>query len=259
MDTVTLQPKLSRLKLSGILETLENRLKQATADKWSYSQFLDFLLSDEVERRDHKQLVRRLAKSGLDPEKTLESFDFTFNPKIHEPTMREFGQCQFVEKNENLLLLGPSGVGKSHLAQAFGNEAVRRGYDVLCRRTSTLFGWIAAGEGDGTRERRLKTASSVPLLILDDFGMKPLDESQQSDLYELICERYEKAPTILTSNRDFNEWPMIFHNPLMGSAAMDRLVHRAAKILVEGKSYRVDEFIKRTRKITDEKTPQKRS
>jgi DNA replication protein DnaC len=252
MDSAPLQPKLTRLKLSGILETLESRLKQAENEKWSYSQFLDFLLSDEVERRDHKQLVRRLTKSGLDPEKTLESFDFTFNPKIHQPAMRELGRCQFVEKNENLLLLGPSGVGKSHLAQAFGNEAVRRGCDVLYRRTSTLFGWITSGEGDGSRERRLRTVATVPLLILDDFGMKPLDEGQQSDLYELICERYEKAPTILTSNRDFNEWPMIFHNPLMGSAAMDRLVHRVAKILVEGKSYRVDAFIKRTREIADE-------
>ena len=139
--------------------------------------------------------------------------------------------------------------GKSHLAQALGNEALRRGHEVLYRRTSTLFGWIASGDGDGTRDRRLRTISTVPLLILDDFGMKPLDERQQSDLYELICERYEKAPTIITSNRDFNEWPMVFHNPLMGSAAMDRLVHRAAKIVIEGKSFRVDQFIRRTREM----------
>ena len=251
VDSIPLQPKLTRLKLSGILETLDHRLDQAKKEKWSYSVFLDFLLADEVERRDHKQLVRRLTRSGLEPEKTLETFDFSFNPKIHEPSVRELAQCRFIEKNENLLLLGSSGVGKSHLAQALGNEAIRRGYEVLYRRTSTLFGWIAAGEGDRTREKRLRGLAVVPLLILDDFGMKPLDEGQQSDLYELICERYEKAPTIITSNRDFNEWPMIFHNPLMGSAAMDRLVHRAAKILVEGKSFRVDAFIKRTREITD--------
>ena len=249
MDTVALKPKLTRLKLSGILDTLSSRLEQAQADKWSYSQFLDFLLSDEVDRRDHKQLVRRLLKSELDPEKTLQSFDFSFNPKIHEPTIRELATCGFLEKKESLLLLGPSGVGKSHLAQAIGNEAVRRGCEVLYRRTSTLFGWIAAGSGDGSRERRLRTAVSVPVLILDDFGLKPLSEDQQSDLYEVICERYERAPTILTSNRDFNEWPMIFANPLMGSAAMDRLVHRATKIVIEGKSYRVDTFIRRTRSL----------
>ena len=251
MDTVELKPKLARLKLSGILDTLVNRLEQAQSEKWSYSQFLDFLLSDEVDRRDHKQLVRRLSKSGLDPEKTLVTFDFTFNPKIHEPTIRELATCRFLEKKECLLLLGPSGVGKSHLAQIIGNEAVRRGYEVLYRRTSALFGWIAAGEGDGTRHKRLRSAAGVPVLILDDFGMKPLSEDQQSDLYEVICERYERVPTIITSNRDFNEWPMIFTNPLMGSAAMDRLVHRASKIVIEGKSYRVDSFIQRSRELSD--------
>lgn len=252
MDTITLKPKLSRLKLSGILETLGGRLEQAQSDKWSYSQFLDFLLSDEVERRDHKQLVRRLLKSELDPEKTLQSFDFSFNPKIHEPTIRELATCGFLDKKECLFFLGPSGVGKSHLAQAIGNEAVRRGWEVLYRRTSSLFGWIAGGQGDGSHERRLRTAATAPLLILDDFGMKPLSEAEQSDLYELICERYEKAPTILTSNRDFNEWPTVFHNPLMGSAAMDRLVHRATKIVIEGKSYRVDTFVRRSRSLPHE-------
>jgi DNA replication protein DnaC len=137
------------------------------------------------------------------------------------------------------------------LAQAIGNEAVRRGYEVLYRRTSALLGWISAGEGDGSRERRLKQTVAVAVLILDDFGLKPLSEAQQSDLYELICERYERAPTIITSNRDFNEWPMIFSNPLMGSAAMDRLVHRASKIVIEGKSYRVDAFIQRSRKLSE--------
>jgi len=251
MDTITLKPKLSRLKLSGILETLGHRLEQAQGEKWSYSQFLDFLLSDEVDRRDHKQLVRRLLKSELDPEKTLESFDFSFNPRIHEPTIRELASCAFLKKNENLFFLGPSGVGKSHLAQAIGNEAVRRGWEVLYRRTSALFGWIAAGDGDGSHERRLRSAACAPVLILDDFGLKPLSDSQQSDLYEVICERYEHAPTIITSNRDFTEWPMVFSNPLMGSAAMDRLVHRATKIVIEGKSYRVDAFIQRTRSLSD--------
>ncbi len=249
MDAIALKPKLTRLKLSGILETLAGRLEQAQSEKLSYSQFLDFLLSDEVDRRDHKQLIRRLLKSELDPEKTLESFDFSFNPKIHEPTIRELATCAFLDKHENLLLLGPSGVGKSHLAQAIGNEAVRRGWEVLYRRTSTLFAWIAGGLGDGTHERRLRTACSAPLLILDDFGMKNLSEVEQGDLYELICERYEKTPTILTSNRDFNEWPSVFHNPLMGSAAMDRLVHRATKLVIEGKSYRVDAFVQRSRKL----------
>ena len=109
--------------------------------------------------------------------------------------------------------------GKSHLSQALGHEAARRGYELLYRRTSSLLEWIDAGRGDGTHERRLKSVAGVPLLILDDFGLKPMSEEQQSDLYEVVCERYERAPTIITSNRDFNEWVMVFTNPLMGSAA----------------------------------------
>ncbi|MBA7707399.1 IS21 family transposase ISAzo12 [subsurface metagenome] len=248
MDNLTfLKPKLSRLKLSGILETLAVRLEQALQEKWSFSQFLDLLLTDEVERRDYKQLARRLVKSNLDPDKTLETFDFTFNPRIHQPTIRELATCNFIEKKENVFFLGPSGVGKSHLAQALGHEAGRKGYDVMFKRISSLFQWIYSGRVDGTHERKLKQVSSIPLLILDDFGLKPLTSEQQADLYEVICVRYEKHSTIITSNRDFNEWPMVFSNPLMVSAAMDRLVHRAIKIVIEGKSYRFDSFVKRAK------------
>jgi DNA replication protein DnaC len=217
-------------------------------EKWSFSQFLEVLLSDEVERRDFKQLGRRLTRSGLEPEKTLETFDFRFNPRIHEPTIRELAICQFVQKHENVFLVGPSGVGKSHLGQALGHEACRRGHEVLYRRTSPLLSWVQAGRGDGSRERRLKQIGSVQLLLLDDFGLTPLTEEQQADLYEIVCDRYERASTIITSNRDFAEWPAVFSNPLMGSAAMDRLVHRAVKLVIEGKSYRVDSFIKRSKR-----------
>ena len=247
-ELAMLKPKLTRLKLSGISETLEARISQAMREKWSFSQFLELLLSDEVERRDFKQLGRRLSRSTLEPDKTLETFDFRFNPRIHEPTVRELATCQFITKHENVFLVGPSGVGKSHLGQALGHEACRRGHEVLYRRTSSLAAWVQAGRGDGSRDRRLRQLASVQLLILDDFGLTPLSEDQQADLYEIICDRYERTSTILTSNRDFSEWPGVFANPLMGSAAMDRLVHRAVKIVIEGKSYRLDSFVKRSKK-----------
>jgi len=251
MNEITLlKPKLLRLKLSGMLETLEERIQMALKGKYSYTAFLLDLLTDEIERRDYKQLKRRFTKSSLDTSKTLESFDFNFNPKIHEPTIRELATCSFLQKKENVFLLGPSGVGKSHLSQAIAIEAIRKGHEVLFRRTNTLLAWISSGTGDGTYQRRLQYVIRMPLLILDDFGLKPLKESEQADLYEIICERYEKKSTIITSNRDFNEWPSIFNNPLMASAAMDRLVHRAVKIVIEGKSYRMNAFVNNKKSST---------
>ncbi len=249
-DLPLLRPKLSRLKLSGILESIDTRLGEATQGTWDYSQFLLALLSDEVERRDTKQLMRRVARSGLDPQKTFATFDFSFNPRLHEPTFKQLASCAFIENKQNLFFVGPSGVGKSHCAQAIGNEACLRGYDVLYRTTYTLFKWLYAGMADDSHDRRMQQVRSIPVLILDDFGLRPLNELQQADLYELIADRYERLPTIITSNRDFAEWPQVFANPLMGSAAMDRLVHRAIKIVIEGKSYRMDSFTKTARGLT---------
>jgi DNA replication protein DnaC len=210
-DLSQLKPKLVRLKLSGVLETLEQRIAQAMEEKWEYSQFLLNLLTDEVIRRDNRQLTLRVGRSGLNPEKTIASFDFSFNKHIHKPTIRELATCSFIEQRRNLFFVGPSGVGKSHLSQALGNEACLKNIDVMYRGTHELLKWINAGRADGIAERRMQMVRSVPLLILDDFGLRPLSDVNQSDLYEIISARYEKRSTILTSNRDFSEWPMVFH------------------------------------------------
>ena len=125
----------------------------------------------------------------------------------------------------------------------------------MFRRTAPLFHGIAAGDLDGTRSRRLKSVAQTPLLILDDFGLQPLSEDQQADLYELICERYERTSTIFTSNRDFSEWPLVFNNPLMGSAVMDRIVHHGIKLVIEGKSYRLNSFVNRQKSLTVDSVP----
>jgi DNA replication protein DnaC len=237
-----LKPKLSRLKMSGILERLDLRIKQAEEGRQGYSEFLLAIIQDEIERRDFKGLASRLKKSGLDRKMTLESFDFRFNAHIHEPLVRELAGSSYIERLENIFLVGPSGVGKTHLAMALGHEACRRGIDVIFRRTFALLKWLGSGRADGTFDRKLKYLADVPLLILDDFGLNDINPMQQNDFYELICARYESASTIITSNRDFAEWISVFDNPLIGSAAMDRLVHRGIKIVIVGNSYRLDAF-----------------
>jgi DNA replication protein DnaC len=244
MDHVLLSKKLSRLKLPGIALSLENRLQQAMEEKWAYSMLIETLLTDEIERRENKQLIARLSKSRLEVTKTMETFDFTFNPKIPVALMKELSSCAFVGKQQNIFLLGPSGVGKSHLAQALGHEACRKRIDTLFYCTYQLFDWILNGKGDGTHKKRLSQVIEMPLLILDDFGLQALSETQQEDLYQIIAGRYEKGSTIITSNRDFDEWPGIFQNPLLGTAALDRLVHKGLQIVIEGDSYRLSEFRK---------------
>lgn len=236
--------KLNRLKLSGMAATLEQRFEQAMQEKWSYSTLFEVLLSDEIERRGNKQLTMRLAKSRLNLSKTLETFDFSFNTKIEASLIKELACCNFMDKKQNIFILGPSGVGKSHIAQALAHQACRHEHEVLFYNTYQLFEWIYAGRGDGTHKKRLAYAIKMPLIVLDDFGLQPLNGAQQSDLYELIAERYEKRSTIITSNRDFDEWPSIFENSLIGTAALDRLVHRGVQLIIEGDSYRLEQFKK---------------
>lgn len=244
MDNTLMMKKLNRLKMLGIVETLEHRLEQAVAEKWSYSMLLEMLLTDEIERRNHKQLTLRLAKSRLDPRKTIETFNFDFNTNIQAALIRELSSCTFIEKKQNVFFLGQSGAGKSHLAHGLGHEACRREWDVLCYCTYQLLEWIHSGRGDGTQKRRLAQVIKVPVLILDDLGLQEICEEQQGDLYHIIAERYEKNSTIITSNRDISEWSNIFANPLLGTAAVDRLVHKGIRIAIEGPSYRLDEFKK---------------
>ena len=244
MDTIHINRKLAKLRLTGMAITIEQRMDQAMTEKWAYSMFLETLLTDEIERRDNKQFQQRLSKSQLDLTKTLETFDFKFNPKLQVALIRELALCGFVENKQNIFILGPSGCGKSHLAQALGHQACRNGHEVKFYCTYQLFEWIYNGRGDGTHKKRLAQIIKIPILILDDFGLQSLNEAQQEDLYQMIAQRYEKSSTIITSNRDFNEWPSIFVNPLLGTAALDRLVHKGIQVVIEGASYRLAEFKK---------------
>ena len=229
---------LRRLRLSGVLQTLDLRQRQAADENLAASEFLFRVLQDEVERRDGKKLQDRLTRAGFEHERTLEVFNWTFNPKVPKARIIDLATARFVDLHENVLFIGPAGVGKSHLAQALGHRAVRRGHEVLFITAPRMFAELRAGRGDGSYERRLARFCDVDVLIIDDLGLMPLRADEPADLYEIVRQRYEHGAMILTSNRDIEELPPLFGDPLLASAAMDRLLHHGHVVAIEGDSYR---------------------
>jgi DNA replication protein DnaC len=230
--------QLKHLRLSGVVETLDVRQRQAIEGQWSYSEFLNRLLADEIERRAQKQLALRIRRANVTSTKTLEGFDFGFNTTIHRQQVLALASGDYLRQKRNVLICGPSGVGKSHLAQALGHEACRQGYDVLFITTHKLLQSLGGGRAEGRYVQRLEPYLRTDLLILDDFGLRSLTPTNAEDLYEVIAERYEQGSIIVTSNRAPAEWPDLFGNPLLASAGLDRLAHRAESIVITGRSFR---------------------
>ena len=241
-----LAPLLRKLKLSGLLISLDIRRKQAVEDDLPLEEFLLRLFCDEVERREAKHLKQRLNKAAFEHAKTLEDFDFTFNPNIPKAKIIDLTTCTFIAKHDNVLLLGPSGVGKSHIAQSIGHRACLVGYTVIFSTAQKLFRDLRASLADNSYEKVVAHYLKPHLLIIDDLGLRPLTDSQPDDLHEIIRKRYENGSTIITSNRDVEEWYPLFNNPLLASAAMDRLLHHVHVIKLEGESYRTSKKSKKS-------------
>jgi DNA replication protein DnaC len=201
MNLIELERALRQLRLGGMASVLETRLQQAQAETMAPIDLISVLVADELTRRSDRLLERRRKQAAFrDPQKSLDNFDFSFNPKMNRSLVFDLATCAFIGKREDALFLGPGGTGKSHLAQAIGQAAIQQGYKVLYRETHVLLDELADAVADGARKEFMESLTTVPLLVIDDFGMRKLPLTAAEDLLEIIMRRYERASTLLTSN-----------------------------------------------------------
>lgn len=254
VDTA-LHDSLRTLKLSGMLTTLDARLAQARAGELGHLEFLQVLCHDEITRREAMGMARRLRRARFDHQVTLEEFDFHASPKLPAAAIRDLAALRWLHAGESIVLYGPVGVGKSHVAQGLGHLAIRHGADVRFTKTSRVLADLAGGHADRTWPRRLAELVRPDLLILDDFAMRELTASQADDLYELVSERAQTARSIIiTSNRSPIDWYPLFPNPVVAESLLDRLINTSHQIFMNGPSYRPNKRPGRAGSTTNQDT-----
>jgi DNA replication protein DnaC len=239
MNIIELNNALRQLRLGGMAAVLETRLHQAQAEAMAPIDLISCLVSDELGRRSDRLLERRRKQAGFrDPQKTLDNFDFNFNKKMNRSLIFDLATAAFIDRREDGLFLGPPGTGKSHLAQAIGQAAIQQGYRVLYREAHTLLDELADATLDGTRKEHMEWLVSMPLLILDDLGMRKLPMTAAEDLLEIIMRRYERASTLVTSNRPVDDWGKLLGDAAAVSAMLDRLLHHGHLLKCGPRSWR---------------------
>lgn len=246
-----LRTVLRALKLGKVLDTLPERLTLAKQQHLPHADFLELVLADEVTRRETTSAALRARTAGLDPGMRLESWDTTAAVRFDQQLWAELTSLRFLDGPHGAVVLGPVGVGKTHLATALGHIAVRRRHSVLMARADKLFKRLKAARLDNTVEAEMRRLAHVELLILDDFALQPLDATQTTDFYELIVERHRKTATVLTSNREPSEWLAMMADPLLAQSAVDRLVSTTHELIIEGDSYRRRQKPSHNNKTTD--------
>ena len=238
-DRGVLEDNLKRLKLRHIRDGLDEINELALQEEPSYLDFLAYLAQKEVEGREYTQRQRRLKAARFPAWRTLDSFDFTFQASVSQQTIRDLSTLSFVESRENLILLGPPGVGKSHIAIALGIEAVSAGYNTLFITMDELANRMYASLADGSLSQYIRTLLRNDLIILDEVGYLTLGKAASDHLFQLVSRAYENVSLIVTSNLDFSEWGTLFASPGTAAAVLDRLLHHAHVITLRGDSYRI--------------------
>jgi DNA replication protein DnaC len=239
MNLIEMNRALRQLRLGGMAAVLETRLHQAQAEAMAPIDLLACLISDELTRRSDRLLERRRKQADFrDPQATLDNFDFDFNKKMNRSLVFNLATSQFILKHEDGLFLGPPGTGKSHLAQAIGQAVIQQGYRVLYRETHVLLDELADATIDGTRKDYMTELASVPLLIIDDLGIRTLPLTAAEDLLEIVMRRYQRASTLVTSNRPVDDWGKLLGDTAAVTAMLDRLLHHGHVLKCGPRSWR---------------------
>lgn len=239
MDVQTsLKTVLKRLRLSGILHTLVDRCAYAKKAKLSHQEFLELVLQDEIDRRDQVGLRLRLSRAQFEEEQTFENFDWDAPVTFDRDRVRDLFGLGFLDRKEDVIFMGPAGVGKTFLASALGHSACRAGRRVMFVRADKMLKELHQSRADNSTEKVLRSYLALDLLIIDDFGLRKLTSTGSSDLYEVLVGRHKRASTVVTSNRTVDEWIPLFDDPILAQSALDRLAHNAHQVVMEGDSYR---------------------
>lgn len=234
-----LNTRLKNLKLSGIIKTLDLRNEEAIKNNLSYMEFFELLLNDEVLNRQNNGNKNRIQKARFSQHKTLEEYNFNYQPTVNKRFIYNLATCEFVRKKENIALIGPPGTGKTHLAIALGLKAIAQGYKVLFTTVNEMLEELYISRADNSFNQKLRNYTTPDLLILDELGLKKLNQNSVDDFYEIISRRYEKGSIIITSNKVFEEWARIFYDPVLATAILDRFIHHCHFIIIKGESYRM--------------------
>ena len=234
----SLKAVLKRLKLSGLLAALPDRAAYAQKAALPPLDFLELALQDEIDRREQTNMTTRLGRAGFAEPQTFEDFDWDVPVSFDRDRVRDLFTLAFLERREDVIFMGPVGVGKTALACALGHSACRAGHRVLFLRSDSLLRLIHQSRADNSTERILRTLLTPDLLIIDDFGLRRLTAQQSSDFYEVVIERHKRASTVVTSNRAIEEWIPLFDDPILAQSALDRFAHNGHQIVMDGPSYR---------------------